>query len=221
MVIFVAAVLAGPARGVAEGTLAVSEAGQWLAASLDRLDVEHHWLRGHEHVAWRTGVPLAPRRGRPLTPLLADETHCSAFAAAAAESVGVYLLHPPEHSHVLLANAQCLWLAGEKGAAAGWRPVATALEAQQRANRGELVVAAYKNPDALEPGHIAIVRPAAIDAARVEAEGPQIVQAGFDNFKSASLRQGFARHPGAWGGKRADGVAFYAHEVDPKKVAGE
>ena len=99
----------------------VTPAGQWLAAAIDSLDVEHHWLRSHDHVAWRTGRPLWEEHGRRLTPLGKEETHCSAFAAAAADSLGVYLLHPPEHSHVLLANAQFDWLPSPAGRAAGWR----------------------------------------------------------------------------------------------------
>jgi hypothetical protein len=198
----------------------VTPAGEWLAQALDRLDVEHHWLRGHDHVSWRTGQPLLAAHGKQLTPLARDESHCSSFAAAAADSLGIYLLHPPEHSRVLLANAQFDWLASDAGRKAGWTVVATALEAQRRANRGELVVAAFKNPDATAAGHIAVVRPTAKAAEEILAKGPQITQAGFNNFRSADLASGFNRHPGAW--ERGRGaVQFYAHQVDEKKLAGE
>jgi hypothetical protein len=170
--------------------LVVTPAGEWLAKSLDRLDVEHHWLRGHDHVAWRTGMPLLEEHGEQLTPLAKDETHCSAFAAAAAGSLGIYLLHPPEHSHVLLANAQYDWLPSSKGREAGWRPVDGAIQAQTLANAGEFVVAVFRNPDAKLAGHIAVIRPAAVAVARVEAEGPQITQAGFNNYRSAPLASG-------------------------------
>ena len=148
------------ARANASDVLVVTPEGKWLATSLDRLDVEHHWLRGYEHIAWRTGLPLLAAHGKELTPLARDETHCSAFAAAAADSLGIYLLHPPEHSHVLLANAQSDWLPSAAGRKAGWQSVSSALEAQQRANAGQLVMAVFKNPKATLAGHIAIVRPA-------------------------------------------------------------
>lgn len=202
-------------------TLAVTPAGEWLAAALDKLDVTHHWLRGADHVAWRSGVRLLEEHGKKLTPLAKDETHCSAFAAAAADSLGVYLLHPPEHSHVLLANAQHDWLASDAGAKSGWRQVENAVEAQCLANAGELVVAVFKNPDPTQPGHIAIVRPAAESTADVVAKGPQITQAGFNNYSSADLASGFDHHEGAWNGAGGVGVKFYAHTVTAEGLAGE
>jgi hypothetical protein len=199
----------------------VAPAGVWLAMSLDRLDVEHHWLRRHDRVAWRTGVPILYEHGKRLTLLAEDETHCSAFAAAAADSLDIYLLHPPEHSHVLLANAQFDWLASAAARKAGWQAVKTPLEAQQLANVGELVVAVFKNPDAKSAGHIAIVRPAAISATRIAQLGPQIMQAGYTNYKSAPLASGFDHHPGAWAPGGQGAVKFYAHPIDPRAVAGE
>jgi hypothetical protein len=203
------------------GHLSISPAGEWLAKSLDRLDVTHHWLRGVDHVAWRSGVPLLEEHGKKLTPLAQDETHCSAFVAAAAESLGIYLLHPPAHSHVLLANAQHDWLASDAGKKAGWHAVETAIDAQRLANAGEFVVAAFKNPDPTQPGHIAIVRPVVKSTADIVAKGPQITQAGFNNYTSADLASGFDQHPGAWDGAGGGGVKFYAHSVTAEGLAGE
>jgi hypothetical protein len=199
----------------------IAPAGQWLATCLDRLNVEHHWLRGHDHVAWRTGLRMEREHGVRLTPLKQDETHCSAFAAAAADALGIDLLHPPEHSHVLLANAQYDWLPSEAGRHAGWRAVTSPIDAQRLANSGELVVAVFKNPDGAKAGHIAIVRPSEVTDARIEAEGPQITQAGFNNYRSAPLASGFDHHPGAWkpGGRGA--VKFYSHAVKAEDLAGE
>jgi hypothetical protein len=199
----------------------VTPAGMWLAGALDRLDVEHHWLRGHDHVAWRSGLPLLEEHSRRLTPLAKDETHCSAFAAAAADSLGIYLLHPPEHSHVLLANAQFDWLASHAGRKAGWRLVGSPVAAQQLANSGELVVAAFKNPDMRLAGHIAIVLPEPKSARDILTKGPQITQAGFQNYRSADLMAGFDHHLGAWepGGRGA--VRYYAHAIEAADLAGE
>jgi hypothetical protein len=66
---------------------------------LDGMKVESLWL-AREHVNWETGEPdkgqdyAGPGRS----------THCSAFAAAVGERLGVYMLRPPEHGQILLAN---------------------------------------------------------------------------------------------------------------------
>jgi len=180
-------------------------AGVQLADVLDSMHVESHWIAGR-HVNWRTGEPDA----RPV-PLTGHHSHCSAFVAAVATRLGIDILRPPEHTQLLLANAQCHWLANQ-GRAAGWQPVAAPLEAQTLANRGMLVVACYVDPNPVLPGHIAIVRPEALSRRRVESEGPQVTQAGIENFRSTSLAEGFRHHPRAWG-RRA--VRFYAHGASP------
>jgi hypothetical protein len=172
-----------------------------VAEIIDRLDVERHWPAG-VHVNWRTGDPDGrPEKGE------GKHTHCSAFVAAAAEALGVYILHPPEHPQTLLANAQYDWLAGA-GAAQGWVPLSGAQEAQRKANRGWLVVAAYRNHKDDKPGHIAIVRPSDRDEASIDRDGPEITQAGEINYRDTTLRQGFAGHPAAWGRQE---VVFYGH----------
>jgi hypothetical protein len=175
-------------------------ASQQLFQIIDSLDVEHHWPAG-KHVDWATGIP----DGRPET-FPGKHTHCSAFVAAAAKRVGIYVLRPPEHKQILLANAQFDWLAAN-GAARGWKPLADGVQAQSYANQGWLVLAAYKNHHDDQPGHIAIVRPSDKDARAVQDEGPQITQAGGNNYRSVPLRVGFP-------GKKYDEVAYYGHPVD-------
>jgi hypothetical protein len=136
-------------------------------------------------------------------------THCSAFVAAAAKKLGVYILRPPEHGQKLLANAQNEWLAAE-GPTHGWHKLADAREAQADANRGLLVVASYRNHHDDRPGHIAIVRPGTKTPAQIAAEGPDVIQAGAVNATSISIKAGFAGHPAAW---RDNEIAYYAHEV--------
>jgi hypothetical protein len=174
-----------------------------VAAAIDSMDVEHRWPAG-VHVDWETGVPDGQRESN-----LGKHTHCSAFVAAAAKRLGIYILRPPDHPQTLLANAQYRWLAAA-GSAHGWQPVEGAEEAQNRANRGDLVVAAYKNHHDDKPGHIAIVRPSGKNAAAIHAEGPQITQAGGTNYRSTTLVQGFAGHPAAW---QDNEVRYYAHTV--------
>jgi len=182
----------------------ITPAGDRLALTLDSMDVESLWL-AHEHVNWETGEP--DRDADYEGP--GNHSHCSAFAAAAAKRLGVYLLRPPEHGQVLLANAQADWLAGEAGAQAGWRRVPNMEEAQRLANRGTLVLVLYRNPDRHVPGHIAIVRPSEKSARTLEENGPEIIQAGEHNHNKTNVRIGFENHPGAW----PDGVLYYAHDL--------
>ncbi|MEI8375780.1 MAG: hypothetical protein WCJ35_23405 [Planctomycetota bacterium] len=184
----------------------ISPAGRSLAQKLDAMDVEHLWL-AKETVSWKTGKPLAKQTG-------ASGTHCSAFVAAACMRLGVYILRPPEHATTLLANAQYDWLyqsGKEHGKQYGWTWLRDGQRAQYFANQGNLVVAVYKERDPRHPGHIAIVRPSTKSDELIDAEGPQIIQAGVHNARNMSLKQGFIHHPDAWGKKE---VRYYAHKVE-------
>ena len=182
----------------------ISPAGEQLAATLDSMDVEAKWL-AHEHVNWETGEPDG--RGENEGP--GTHTHCSGFAAAAAAKFNVYLLRPPQHGQVLLANAQADWLASEPATQAGWRKVPGGLAAQRLANQGNLVLVLYQNPDRHVPGHIAVVRPSTKSARALEENGPEIIQAGEHNHTKTNVRLGFENHPGAWPG----GVLYYMHAL--------
>ncbi len=177
-----------------------AQANQVLAV-LESMNVETLWLAG-AIVDWRTGLPT----GKPVTDN-GKHTHCSQFAAAACERLGVYLLRPPEHSAVLLANAQFDWLSSEAGQNSGWRSIESGVAAQDKANGGALVVAVYKNPDPKKSGHIAIVRPGNKSEDLIAIDGPEIIQAGGTNFTRTSLRRGFANHA-----KGYDTIVFFAHE---------
>jgi hypothetical protein len=182
----------------------ISDAGSRLAEALDGMHVESLWL-AHVHVNWETGEPDrgAGFEGEDT------HTHCSAFAAAAAKRLGIYLLRPPEHGQQLLANAQAEWLAGTAGRQASWRRVSDMRKAQQLANVGNLVLAVYQNPDKRIPGHIAIVRPSEESPQELENNGPELIQAGQHNHDKISTRIAFENHPGAW----PDGVQFYVHTL--------
>jgi hypothetical protein len=183
------------------GAAEITPEGARLSAFLDTMHVEEHWIAG-AIVEWRTGEPT----GKPVTDT-GRHTHCSQFAAAACERLGIYLLRPPEQSAVLLANAQADWLP-EKGRDAGWSPVADGVAAQDLANRGQLVVAVYKNHNPKNSGHVAIIRPGTKTAEEIAAEGPNVIQAGGHNHNSCSLKEGFAYHPAAFGQGE---IRFYSH----------
>jgi len=189
-------------------TAELPPAGERLAAVLDAMDVEHRWPAG-VHVNWETGEP----DGRPER-TEGRHTHCSAFVASAAKRLGIYILRPPEHGQILLANAQYDWLA-EEGSPHGWQSLPDGMQAQEFANRGYLVVAAYRNLHDNKPGHIVIVRPSVKAARAIVQEGPQIIQAGTNNFASTTLKGGFAGHPTAWSGRQ---VRFWAHAIDWRRL---
>lgn len=185
----------------------ITPQGRQLERFLDASGVDHLWVAGW-HIDWRTGA--ADRRepgGREA------KTHCSAFVAAMAERLRIYVLRPPEHSQELLANAQMRWLR-DHGAASCWRMLDSQLEAQGAANHGELVLEAFENPDPRKPGHIAIVRPSEKTLAQIDRDGAQETQAGEQNALSVTTASGFRHHPGAWTPGGGGALRYYVHAAD-------
>jgi hypothetical protein len=192
----------------------VEKAVRWVARSkgqteelwkrLEAMEVDKLWLPG-AIVDWKTGLPT----GQAIKDAKNKHTHCSQFVAAATERMGVYILRPPEHGVVLLANAQFNWLASDAGKKAGWVRLVDGAAAQAAANDGRLVLASLKNPDPTKSGHIAIVRPGNKDADLLAKDGPDIMQAGGTNALRTTLRKGFGNHK-----QEYDQIAFYAHAVD-------
>jgi hypothetical protein len=193
---------AAPAHAPCCGPIA--PAGRRLAAILDSMNVESLWL-AHEHVNWETGEP---DRGADYEGP-GNHSHCSAFAAAVAKRLGVYLLRPPEHGQILLANAQADWMSSAAAQKSGWESVSDMRVAQRLANQGNLVLVLFHNPHKHVPGHIAIVRPSEKSLKALREDGPQIIQAGNQNHASTNVRIGFQGHPGAW----PDGVLYYVHTL--------
>jgi hypothetical protein len=192
---------------VQPGCGAITPAGQRLTQFLDRSDVTQLWMAGW-HVNWRTSEKDHAEAGGPEA-----KTHCSAFVAAMAERLGIYVLRPPAHKQSLLANAQMRWLR-DHGMAHGWRKLASYVEAQSAANRGEFVLEAFENPDPHKPGHIAIVRPSGKSRTELDRDGPQETQAGAQNASSATTAWGFRNHPGAWATAGSGSLRYFAYPVN-------
>ena len=189
----------------------ITPSGAHLARLLDSTGVDRLWLAG-EHVAWRTGeVDQERPDGRE------EASHCSAFAAAVSARLGVYLLRPPEHAQELLANAQAAWLRTD-GAGSGWRALPDYREAQAAANRGDLVLEAFENPNPHRSGHIAIVRPSDKSLAALDSEGPQETQAGAFNAISATTAAGFSQRHGAWTPDDGGHLTYFAHAIGASVV---
>jgi hypothetical protein len=198
----------------------ISEGGERLRVFLDGTHVETRWVADY-HVIWQTGQRNGPAEGDP-----AHHTHCSAYVAAAALYLDIYILRPPNHTQLRLANAQVDWLggngdeSGQTAAAAAWSPLGSSGDdgvldaAVTAANLGKLVVAGYKQPPTEQPdgttvqgaGHIVVVRP---QESFPSDEGPQVVTAGVQNFKSASMQFAFGDHPLAW----PDNIQLFVHDT--------
>jgi len=182
----------------------ITPAGERLARFLDGTGVDHLWLAKYK-VDWSTGEALVGAAPKA--------THCSAFVAAMSVRLGIYVLRPPEHTTELLANAQLGWLR-DAGAGSGWRSLPDPVAAQAAANRGELVLEAFENPNPVRPGHIAIVRPSEQSRDALERDGPRETQAGATNALDISTREGFRHHPGAWVPEGRGDIRYYAHAID-------
>ena len=119
-------------------------------------DIENLWIAGN-HVNWETGMADKPDA------TAGNHTHCSAFVAAACQKMGIYILCPPQHGQLLLANAQYAWLQTPEAVKKGWKEIigtdraSIYRQVQQLANAGNTIVAICKNPDPSKPGHAAFV----------------------------------------------------------------
>jgi hypothetical protein len=174
----------------AQFAMPVEKRGNDLKSFYLSLNVENLWIAGY-HVDWETGVADKPDATS------GNHTHCSAFAAAACQKLGIYLLRPPEHKQELLANAQYEWLTTPAAVNAGWKPIKGGNiygEAQSLANKGYVVVAVCKNPDSKKPGHVALVTPTEITPEKLAETGPELIMAGTHNHNKVSLKAGFKSH---------------------------
>lgn len=179
----------------AQEKISLDKKGSDLKLYYLSLNVEGLWTAGY-HVNWETGI------ADKTDATSGNHTHCSAFAAAACAKLRIYLLRPPEHKQELLANAQYDWMSSEAATEAGWKPIAgndLYKTVQSMANKGYVVVAVCKNPDARKPGHIALVMPTELTTDKLEDAGPMVIMAGNHNFNKISLKNGFKSHiAGQW-----------------------
>ena len=174
--------------------LTVNANGNQLRTFYLGLNVENLWIAG-SHINWETGVADKPDATS------GTHTHCSAFVAAACKRLNVYILRPPEHKQLLLANAQYEWLALDAAANNGWKLVTgnnVYETAQVLANKGMMVIAICKNPDDSKPGHAALVMPNEITKEKLLEEGPVVIMAGTHNHNMISLKKGFKSHLTNW-----------------------
>lgn len=169
------------------------------------MHVEKLWQNG-VHVDWRTGLPDDPNATTE------NATHCSAFVAGACARMDIYILRPPEHVQELLANAQYKWLFSVEATKMGWHQLkgnGIYRRAQQAANAGYMVVAAYKNPNPQRAGHIVCVMPARISIDSISSFGPKVIQSSRVNSSNVSFREAFKRVLNAW---PASNVLFFYND---------
>ncbi len=130
--------------------------------------------------------------------------------ASFAKQLGVYILRPPEHSPVLLANAQMRWLPTDNGST-GWRRLPDVATAQQERQPGQPGGRRLReSPTATGRSRIAFIRPGRPGAARLASDGPEVTQAGATNaIASLPLRRAFSHHRGAW----PDDIRYFEHAI--------
>ncbi len=185
-----------------QSVIPIEKKGDDLKSFYLSLDVENLWLAG-SHINWETGVADKPDATS------GNHTHCSAFAAAACKKLDIYLLRPPEHKQILLANGQYDWLPTQAAINAGWKPVTgnNLYEVSQTlANKGFMVIAVCKNPDSTKPGHVALVMPSETIKEKLSETGPTLIMAGTHNHNKVSLKAGFKSHLTEW---PEHTIAFY------------
>ena len=186
----------------------VEDAGKQLKSFYFSMNVEQLWIAG-SHVNWETGEADKPDA------TAGNHTHCSAFVAAACKRLNIYILRPPEHGQLLLANAQYEWLGSPAAADAGWIPVTGPdryEHVQRLANQGFVLVAVCKNPDSKAPGHAALVLPEDMTREKLEESGPAVIMAGIHNHNMITLKAGFKSHLTGW---PEDVVVFYYNKTRP------
>jgi hypothetical protein len=178
--------------------LPLSREGTALAATLDGLDVEHHWLSAKK-VDWKTGNSANDDMEGPAS-------NGGAFVAAVCFRMKVPM--PAATAGNLSPGSQHDWLARD-GQAKGWLMVAD-VEAQLLANQGWVVIAAWRNLAApgerTVSGQTAIVRPSKKAATDIAQQGPRIIDAGLQNHNDIALKDSFPSGP--WNNHE---VVYFAH----------
>lgn len=177
----------------------VTAEGTALNAFLDSFQVTNFWIDGYS-VNWLTGAT----NGNGPNMTIGTASHCSAFAPAVAELLGIYLLHPPQESDVDLANAQAVWFTTNTS---GWFPIDSMVDAQHMVNAGALVMASYLSTTG--SGHICVLRASPRTDASVYAYGPEECQSGESNYADTNAVTGFNQHPGAF----PVNIYYYGHTV--------
>lgn len=189
----------------AQSIISMDSSGYKLQQFYLSLDVEHLWIAEH-HINWENGEPDRPQATQGV------KTHCSAFVSAACKRLNIYILRPPQHGQILLADAQFDWLKSSEARNAGWQAITADdayniyIQAQQFANKGYTVIAIWKNPLQKKPGHTALIMPKEIATEKIKESGPVIIMAGTHNFNYISLANGFKHHIHQWPEKE---ILFY------------
>lgn len=133
------------------------------------------------------------------------KTYCNVYVWDATKAMGAEIPHWVDKNgnpvavntgSELNANRTIEWLE-KHGVEKGWREVSVE-EAKTLADKGQPVVATWKNPDPSSPGHVAMVRPGEYTA----SDPPHIAQAGGKNFNDDTVDEGFADRS----------VVYYAHD---------
>jgi len=198
----------------------ISEAAKKNLEIINSLNVEEKWQKG-TIINCKTGETLLEETEKQASPKLKRLTHCSCFAYAASTALGLpnkaLLPHPESDEEFIpaLPNKQAQWLETE-GIKNGWNYIKSKdrddnfIQAQKFANQGYFIVSTYKPTNPKRAGHIAVVIPSNKDIEKIKLEGPDIAQAGINNFSSGSLKKGFKNKKNAF---KDNEIKFYYYKV--------
>lgn len=178
----------------------ISEAANKNLQTFNSLKVEEKWQKG-EIINCKTSEIIEEYTGEhKKTGRRVNHDGCFVYAALSSLNIPKDSLPPhPEFDTgfiPLLTNKQADWYETE-GNKHGWNYIKNKdrednfTQAQKLANQGYLVIAIYKNINPKRVGHTAIVIPSDKDIEKIKKDGPEIAQAGTNNFSSCSLKKGF------------------------------
>jgi len=156
---------------------------------LDSFNIDSKWVRGKDCNIY-SGEHQEKKHS------IKNITYCSLFVAHVARKLNIYLPAPPIYKRYFLASTQCRWLL-EKGTSYEWKKVSP-LQAQDNANKKYFTLVCTISPRGDKPGHIAIVRPTLKTSAKLLEEGPEILNVGWHNQQSVSVKKGFKKQKNAF-----------------------
>jgi len=198
----------------------ISETAKKNLDIINSLNVEKKWQKGNV-INCMTGETFLEETEKYDPPKLKRLTYCSCFAYATSKALGLpnkaLLPHPENNKEFVptLSNKQIEWLETE-GIKNGWNYIKTEnrdenfTQAQKFANQGYFVLATYKNANPKRVGHIAVVIPSNKNIEKIKLEGPDIAQAGTNNFSSGSLKKGFKGKKNAF---KDNEIKFYYYKM--------
>lgn len=183
--------------------------GQSLAVLFNQTNVEFLW-KNKNAINWFNGQSIHDLSGE-----LPKLNHSGAYIASVLRKLGIYILQPPQASQTLLENNQHDWLLEigiiDYNYTYLGNNLNSRINAQKEANKGNIVIASYKNINEELPGNIAFVIPFLTDTTEITLNGCRVIQASFINYNSVFLKEAFSLFPNAFDNFLID---FFSYSIN-------